>query len=126
MTMQINIIRRYFDSAISFKKQVESMTFMIDMIEQDLKEILGNKDFEKLPTDTQESLVVPKVRAIRYWRTQLEDYKDKHLSALINATAHINSEELKVTLEEIKELYGRSDEQLLQQLLDSSTSTTSE
>ena len=60
------------------------MEWMIGLIEDALRDILSSDELETLPEDIQTDLVVPGVRAIIYWKTQLDDYTDTHLQSVNN------------------------------------------
>jgi len=108
--MQIKDLRKYLDSAVKFKTQVDAFQFQLNLIEVQLRDILYSDDLDNLPEDVQESMIIPRVRALRYWKIQLDDYKDKHLIALVNVLKNVRSTELDVTLEEAKRYFVTSDD----------------
>ena len=103
--MAIKNFRSYLETAVRFKEQTESMEYQLSLIEKQLQDILSSTDLELLPEEVQADLVIQRVRALRYWNVQLDDYKDKNLIALINAVKNMKGSLLDVTLEEAKNYF---------------------
>lgn len=104
--MRMDKVKEYFAGVVDVKRSYEAVSFLINLIEQDLKEYVTSPDFQKLPIDTQEDIAISRERAIRYWRIQLDDFMEKNTSAWINVAKGIRSEELNVALPEILKSYG--------------------
>lgn len=111
--MQVKDLRKYLDTGIKFKAQVDAFEFQLNLIEGQLKDILDSDDLENLPEDVQANMIIPRVRALRYWKIQLDDYKDKHLIALVNVLKNVKNTELDVTLEEAKRYFVTPDVETL-------------
>lgn len=104
-SMRIPELRKYLETAVLLKTQVESMQWKLGLIEDQLRDILSSDDFETLPEDVQTELVVPRVRAIRYWRIQLDDYIDSYLISLINPVKKSTAKQLDITLDQAKDYF---------------------
>lgn len=98
--------KKNFDTAVEVKKRYEAANFMIDLIENEIREILSSEQFKDLPRDQQEMVVVGRARAVRFWRVHVGDYMDANIASWINVAAGSKTGSMKITLEEAVKIHG--------------------
>lgn len=109
MNMRMPSMKESFDTAVKVKSRHEAVHFMLNTIENELKDIVMSDDFDTLDYDTQESLVVPRAKALKYWRVQLDTFMDKNVASWINTAAMSRSKELDISLESVLKNSGVAD-----------------
>lgn len=93
-------LKKDFGTMEAFKKNVESMGFIIGIWRQEIEDVVLSPDFGKLSREELEELIIPNARALKFWTTQLDTYMDKVLSVWKNRAGQRDSKLLQYTLEE--------------------------
>lgn len=105
---QINMttIKKEFATMREFKQRVDALNFVIGMWKLEIEDVIHSPDFKELSREELEELIMPNALAIRFWKTQLDDFVDRTMATWKNRAGKATSAMMKLTLEEAIEEYS--------------------